>query len=259
MNIQGFVLAVATFGLVACMPDTEINADNVETILAASSVTTDINDTVHIGVQSQASLTKSLNRLSAKALSNFYVEDKCLNDTGDYQFTGEYSEVEPEFKGQFNLAFNQCRQPKATLDGVVAGSFSGHISEQSLSLDYTLSGGIDIKRANHTIRVSDYSADVLLEAQYSGLTQLEWTIQYSHAGVYQYNAHAYKGRITAQTITDVRWSFLGSDVSEVVGEVHYKDDDGNLLAVVHSENGVTVSLNDQWVRTYSHEDWLKKF
>lgn len=259
MNIQGFVLAAATLGLVACMPETEMNAENVETILGASSVTTHINDTVHIGVQSQASLSKSLNRMSAKALSNFYFEDKCLNDSGEYQFSGEYSELEPQLKGKFNLAFNQCRQAQIALDGVVAGTFSGQVSDNSLSLQYTLTGGVDLKQAGQSIRVTDYAAAVSMQAEYSGLTLLESSIQYQHSGTYQYNTQAYKGRITAQTITEVYWGYVGNNLTEVVGEVHYLDESGNLLAVVHSANGVSVNLNGQLVRTYTHEEWLKKF
>lgn len=254
MNIKGLTSILVVLMLTACLPETEITSKNVESILAATAVSNQINDTIKVGVGSQASLAKSLSRMSVRTLGNFNVVDDC-QASGKYQFTGEYDEIKGGVKGDYFLALNQCETSKGLVEGVIGGSFIALLETGSLDIEYSAKGDVDFKAGNQTIKVADYSADV----RYSTQAESGDTIYYKHGGKYKYDTHQYKGTITVQTVTEIEWRLISGQLSAVQGVVNYTDSSGNVLRVAYSANGVSTYINTILQKTYSHADWLKKF
>jgi hypothetical protein len=254
MNIKGLISIVVVLILTACLPETEITTKNVETILAATAVTNQINDTVNVGISSQASLAKSLSRMSIRALGNFNVVDDCQN-SGRYQFTGQYDEIKEGVTGDYFLALNQCETPKGLIEGVVGGSFIAILGASTLDVEYSAKGDVDFKAGNQTIEVDDFAAAV----RYSAQAGIDDTIYYKHSGKYNYDTQRYKGIITAETVTEIEWRLINGQLSAVQGVVNYTDGPGNILRVAFSANGVSTYINSVLHKTYSHADWLKKF
>jgi hypothetical protein len=62
-----------------------------------------------------------------------------------------------------------------------------------------------------------------------------------------------------ETITAVEWSLVGLQLVASQGEVTYTDEQGNVLTVVHSVNGVSVFYNTALLDNYSHIEWLENF
>ncbi|WP_411743856.1 hypothetical protein [Reinekea sp.] len=254
MNIKGLTSIIAALILTACLPETEISSKNAESILAATAVSNQINETIKVGVGSQASLAKSLSRMSVRTLGNFNVVDDCQT-SGKYQFTGQYDDIQDGVTGDYFLALSQCETPKGLVEGVIGGSFIALISTGALDIEYSAKGDVDFKAGKQTIKVADYSAD----ARYSSKAGLDDTIYYKHGGKYNYDTHQYKGTITAQTVTEIEWRLINGQLSAVQGVVNYTDSAGNVLRVAYNANGVSTYLNTVLLKTYSHADWLNKF
>ncbi len=237
--VRHLLIIASTMLITACFPAKEITPENAESILAATSRINEVSNKTAEGFSSSQINNLSLQRIltsSARTLTG-----KCYKDQGNYLF----SQSE---ENDFSMAFDSCAgADNGKVDGTLNGTFSqtGDLYEVNATGDLVAtknSNVITFKPIELTLRFNASEADL--------------SISIEHGGIYGFNTRLYKGDITVETLEAVGFDFNTQTVS---GIVTYTDASGNTLKVEHDNNGVHLSLNNTFVNSYSHSEWIQKF
>ena len=232
------ILASATV-LSACFPAKEITQENAETILSATSRVSQVSTKTMEGFTSSEINNQSLQRIltsTARTLTG-----KCYNNQGSYLLSHSGDDA-------FSMVFDHC---SGADNGKVDGTLNGTFVQTGDLYEVNATGDLVASKNGNTITYKPIELTLSFLA-----SETEASISIAHSGVYGFNTRLYKGDVNVETQQAVGYDF---GTNTVTGIVNYTDASGNTLTVEHDNNGVHLSFNGTFFKTYSHSEWIKKF
>lgn len=240
MWVRTLLLLLSASLLSACFPATELTENNAETVLTATNRIHQISNLTSEGFQDSTVSNISLKQVMAKTTTNLM--GSCYDDQGSYLFSAS------ELSQEFSMVFDRCAGHDAgELDGTLSGTFEQTENHYSTSM----TGNLKASRGSESITFAPVSFDLTFS-----LNETNASLYVEHSGQFSFDTKTFKGTVSAQTLEPV-----GIDLStlEITGHVTYQDSSGNQLDVEHDNNGVHLTFNGAFLKSFTHQQWASRY
>lgn len=237
--IRTALLASAALLLSACFPDTEITHENTEQIIRSGGSLSVLTKQTSTGFKSRIN-NQSLERFLVRTAST--TTSECLEGKGTVLMSLS------EDGASFSMVFDACAGEN---DVILNGTISGTFSEEGDIIETNMTGDLEARQGNNVITFDPIELNVKVT-----LSNTEIALYLAHEGQYHFNTESFRGTVTVKTLEPV--GFSSSDML-YTGIVTYTDTAGNVLKVVHDNNGVHLYYNSTFLRSYSHVQWQESF